>query len=152
MLEHITDPFLFLDCVHGKLADDGRVFIEVPNLYDPLLKLWKVPAYERFYFHEAHLSYFTEKSLKKMLKKCGFEVENFYYLQDYNLLNNLYWWFNNSPQDSCEFGLSKPKIDFRDEEIGNEINTVLEYADEKYKSILEKHGMTSNIFVVARKY
>lgn len=151
VLEHITDPIFFLQCVHDRLLDGGRVFIEVPNLDDPLLRIWDVPAYEKFYYHEAHLSYFTEESLKILLEKCGFIIESMYFLQDYNFLNNLYWYFNNAPQDSCEFGLNRPYLEFKQEDIGREINDLLLRMNKDYFEILSKHKMTSNIFVVAKK-
>ena len=59
------------------LADiTNRNRLEVPNLDDPLLRIWDVPAYEKFYYHEAHLSCFTEESLKILLEKCGFIIES----------------------------------------------------------------------------
>lgn len=151
VLEHIEDPIQFLKNVNNRMKDDGRCFIEVPNLDDPLLKLWKVPAYETFYYHEAHLSYFTEESLGLMLEKCGFEIESIHFLQDYNLLNNIFWYFNNGPQDSNEFGLSAPHVDFRVQDVGDEINDLFVKMNEEYVRILAKHKMTSNIFIVAKK-
>jgi len=151
VLEHIDDLFEFLKCVNDRLKDDGKVFIEVPNLYDPLLKLWDVPAYETFYYHEAHLSYFSEKSLSTVLAKSGFKVEEMFYLQDYNLLNNLFWYFNNKPQESCIFGLNKPHIEFRDEAAGKEVNALFEKMNKEYFEILARHKMTSNMFCIASK-
>ncbi len=151
VLEHIISPEVFMNCVRDRLIDDGRVFIEVPNLYDPLRVLWDVPAYEDFYFHEAHLSYFSEKSVRLLLEKCGFEVETVYYIQDYNLLNNLYWYFYNAPQKTCRFGLDKPFIEFKDESVGKIINSLLRKTNDEYFKILSENKLTSNMFVIARK-
>ena len=132
------------------------MFIEIPSLDDPLRKVWKAPAYEQFYFHEAHLSYFSEKSIKRILVECGYKVENVYHIQDYNLLNHLYWYFNDKPQMSCVFGLNEPTIDFKADneravEAGNDINELLREMNIRYFEILSKHKITSNIFVVASK-
>ena len=121
-----------------------------------LRKLWKIPAYEEFYFHEAHLSYFSERSVSKILNKCGFKVENIYHIQDYNLLNHIYWYFNNGPQENGTFGLHVPAIDFDDKDervkcAGDAVNALLAEMNQKYFDILSKYKLTSNLFVVASK-
>ena len=156
VLEHIVDPQRFLTDVHKRLRNDGKVFIEIPDLEDPLRKLWKIPAYEEFYFHEAHLSYFSERSVSKILNKCGFKVENIYHIQDYNLLNHIYWYFNNGPQENGTFGLHVPAIDFDDKDervkcAGDAVNALLAEMNQKYFDILSKYKLTSNLFVVASK-
>lgn len=157
VLEHIEKPKEFLSDVYKRLKNGGKVFIEVPSLDDALRKLWNVPAYEEFYYHEAHLSYFSEKSICKILEECGYKVEHVNYIQDYNFLNHVYWYFNNKPQPTCEFGLNEPQIDFkkddkRVQDAGNEINVLLADMNKKYFEILSKYKLTSNMFVVASKY
>lgn len=156
VLEHIENPLDFMEHVRELLNDNGRVFFEVPNLDDPLLKLWDVPAYETFYYHEAHLSYFSELSLKKLLELAHMEIDEIYFTQDYNMLNNLFWYFNDKPQSSCDFGLQEPHIEFRKEtreviKAGKEINELLCNTNHQYFKILEKYKLTSNIFIVAKK-
>lgn len=156
VLEHIENPNKFLADVYKRLKDEGKVFIEIPTLSDPLRRLWKVPGYENFYYHEAHLSYFSEKSICRLLEKCNYKVEKIYHIQDYNFLNHLYWYFNNEPQTECTFGLNKPEIDFKSEEkqvcqAGKEINTLIEEMNKKYFAILSKYKLTANMFVIASK-
>lgn len=153
-LEHIEEPKQFLRDVYDRLKDDGRVFIEIPSLNDPLRTLWKVDAYEQFYYHEAHLSYFSEKSISILLKKCGYEVEHIYHIQDYNILNHLYWYFNGKPQPDCVFGLNEPKIDFKEDiqhEVRIKINELLAEMNKRYFEILSNYKLTSNMFIIAKK-
>ena len=151
VLEHTQDPVEFLKDVRKVLKRGGKLFIEVPNLYDPLLHLWPVEAYNKFYYHEAHTFYFSEKSLKIALKKAGFTNVKMHYLQDYNLLNNLYWYFNNGPQKDCVFGLSAPNVKFleKSEKAGRQINRLFKKADKEYKKILAKNKLAANMFAVA---
>lgn len=156
VLEHVENPKRFLYDVYNRLQSGGRVFIEIPSLNDPLRKLWKASAYEQFYYHEAHLSYFSEKSIRFILTECGYKVEAVYHMQDYNFLNHLYWYFNNGPQPSCAFGLDEPKIDFQDDGeetrgAGEEINKLLLDMNRRYFEILSKYKLTSNMFVIASK-
>lgn len=155
VLEHIENPVEFMQDVWKITNENGSVFIEIPNLDDPLRALWNVPSYERFYYHEAHLSYFSEQSIRRLLEKTGWHIEKIYYLQDYNLLNHIYWYFNNAPQPTCEFGLNPPYIQFQEDkrtrEAGNDINKLLVEMNEKYFQILSKYKLTSNMFIVAKK-
>lgn len=156
VLEHIEEPKEFLMDVYRRLKDGGKAFIEIPNLDDPLRKLWNVPAYEQFYYHEAHLSYFSEKAICRLLEECGYQIDAVHFIQDYNFLNHVYWYFNDMPQPTCEFGLDVPKIDFkggekRIESAGEEINELLAGINHRYFEILSKYKLTSNMLVVASK-
>jgi 2-polyprenyl-3-methyl-5-hydroxy-6-metoxy-1,4-benzoquinol methylase len=151
VLEHTSDPVEFLRDVRARLKGKGKIFVEVPNLYDPLMKLWPVEAYQKFYYHEAHTFYFSEKSLKAVLRAAGFGDIKIYWLQDYNLLNNLFWYFNNGPQKDCVFGLSAPHIEFLEtgKKAGRQLNRLFVKADREYKKILAKNKLTANMFAVA---
>lgn len=153
VLEHTVDPAGFLDDVKEVIKTDGKIFIEVPSLHDPLLSLWDIEAYHQFYYHEAHTHYFSEKSLEKLAQKCGLIIEDIYFLQDYNVLNHLYWYFNNGPQEDCVSGLSKARIDFSEfnTEAGGKVNALFQEFDQRYKQILSEYKLTSNIFVILSK-
>ena len=63
VLEHVTNPVKFLLDIREKLiANDGYIFIEVPNIY-------KFPLTD-----PAHLSDFSKNSLITILKNTGFEA------------------------------------------------------------------------------
>ena len=67
VLEHILDLEPFFACIHEALADDGLLFIDVPNLEPGLRQgdcsvLW-----------EEHVNYFTEPVLIHLLARQGFE-------------------------------------------------------------------------------
>lgn len=68
VLEHVPDPLDFLLGVRASLADGGVGLIEVPSLEQ---------AYEqcRFYdFFADHLNYFSARTLRYALERCGFDV------------------------------------------------------------------------------
>ncbi len=64
VLEHFEKPSEQLNMLHDCLADDGLIFIEVPNI----LGNWAGKAM----IHIAHLYQFSEHTLKIILSKCGF--------------------------------------------------------------------------------
>ena len=63
VLEHIPDPVSFLQEIYSCLAPGGWAFVEVPNLYDPLLSVWNIEEYKDFYYHEDHLLFFRPSAV-----------------------------------------------------------------------------------------
>ncbi len=80
VLEHVTDPGSLLGVLKRLLAQDGRLFIEVPNskslraiLSRPFL-IRHANFDERFRSFPIHLSYFSRATLVDLLRKHGFQV------------------------------------------------------------------------------
>lgn len=69
VLEHIKDVDQFLSKIRRELKAEGRVFIEVPDVYS-CIKLEDITDF----FGYQHLYHFSEKSLQNLLKKHGFEM------------------------------------------------------------------------------
>ena len=90
VLEHISTPQQFLQQQLNLLKPGGKLIFEVPNSAEPLLTIYDVPAFERFYWIVAHTWYFSEGSLEYLLGKLGqpFEI---LLDQRYDLSNHMVW-------------------------------------------------------------
>jgi hypothetical protein len=66
VLEHNLHPVLALSKAAERLAEDGRLYVEVPDLGSPH---WRGGDF----FHIAHLWYFDESSLRDVLSRAGLE-------------------------------------------------------------------------------
>jgi len=79
-LEHMRRPFAALRAMRALLADDGFLFVAVPNrrnlLMRALYRLAKGRPYPLFSMRarEIHLSHFTPGSLRRALEDAGFQV------------------------------------------------------------------------------
>jgi 2-polyprenyl-3-methyl-5-hydroxy-6-metoxy-1,4-benzoquinol methylase len=104
VLEHIEKPIEFIKTIHKNLKFGGRVNIEVPNHHDALLHTFKNKGYSEFYYHKAHIHYFTPTSLNNMFSIEGFtgHVEGF---QMYSAANQLSWIHTGKPQGSATSAL-----------------------------------------------
>lgn len=151
VLEHSINPIEFLENIYKVLKKGGKLIIEVPNLYDPLLSVWNVSNYNSFYYHSAHNFYFSETTLKKIAEASNFKILEIIYSQDYNLLNHINWILNNQPQANCEIGLNPPHVNGKDLDISNWLNEELKILNEKYFEKLIKNQKTSNIVIVLEK-
>ena len=68
VLEHMLDPISVLKKLHNVMADNGIIYIAVPNalnLDTPLTS---------FFFRAVHTYYFSPLSITNILKKAGFEI------------------------------------------------------------------------------
>jgi 2-polyprenyl-3-methyl-5-hydroxy-6-metoxy-1,4-benzoquinol methylase len=95
-LEHVGNPVEFLRSLSRFLAHGGIMVIEVPNVNDALVSLYKVPSYLSFYYQKAHLHYFSAETLAKTIAAAGGRAE-ITGVQRYDLSNHLYWAINGQP-------------------------------------------------------
>jgi len=68
VLEHLHDPLTALTRMRDWLAPGGRLLIEVPNVYQPYGLL------EENFFQNAHLTNFSEATLRVLLERAGYTV------------------------------------------------------------------------------
>jgi len=76
VLEHVPNPILFLEWIHGSLAPNGVLFITVPNDFNAFQKTlvescgyrpwWVIPHH--------HINYFDFNALSAVLERLGFKV------------------------------------------------------------------------------
>jgi len=69
VLEHVADPLPFLKEMYGDLANEGLLFIEVPDVSD-MFSL--PPTHERFWI--PHIYFFSSNTLSALLRKVGFQI------------------------------------------------------------------------------
>ena len=96
VLEHITNPELFLNNCKKLLKHNGCIIAEVPNYDDFQITLNKF--YRNFYWQRAHLSYFNPKSITTIFKKSGLKNIKIIGTQRYSIENMINWRLTNKPQ------------------------------------------------------
>lgn len=152
VMEHVVDPVAFLRDLIKATKKGGSIFIEVPNLHDPLLTVWNIEPYKTFFYHSAHLHYFTNESLKKVALDAGFmpgqiEVK---FTQDYNILNHLNWIMNRAPQANCLVGLSSISLNGVNPDISIWLTDQMRRLNDEYISKLVNAKATSNLMMVIK--
>jgi len=78
VLEHIPNPVDFLEIVHYHLKKNGILVIEIPSISAPHFLAYRFTGIKKFVrppdgIINCHCSYFSSKTLKLLLKNCGFE-------------------------------------------------------------------------------
>lgn len=73
IIEHLSNPGLFLDSCAKHLLDDGRLLITTPNCFNLFNLAEKISKGEPT-VNKDHTCYFNSKTLKQLLEKNGWEV------------------------------------------------------------------------------
>ncbi|MBI4681379.1 MAG: class I SAM-dependent methyltransferase [Nitrospirae bacterium] len=107
VLEHVISPRSFLKKCFDVLRGNGLIYIEVPNHNDVLLSIYKNSGYQKFYYHKAHIHYFTRDSLQLLCRESGFDGSIASFLM-YPFFNHIWWHQNHKPQSSAVSALSTP--------------------------------------------
>ncbi len=133
VLEHIGKPVEFIRQYMGLLNDTGEMIFEVPCATDPLVELYKVPAFGKFYWSVAHHWYFNKESLSEVLNKAGYDFELFPE-QRYDISNHMTWMQEGKPGGLGRFS----RI------FGDELDTL-------YKEKLKENWLCDTIIAVVKK-
>jgi len=73
VLEHTHHPVHLLKYLSERLAEDGTVYIEVPNLDSACAKIFG--KYWKGYYVPRHIFHYTIDSLTELVKRAGLEAE-----------------------------------------------------------------------------
>lgn len=91
LFEHIADPRRFIQWLLEHLNPQGRFLLEMPNVDDPLLTIYKVENFKKFYWYPYHLFFYAPQTLKKLFSEFGRLRTQVKLRQEYGLLNHLRW-------------------------------------------------------------
>ena len=79
VLEHVYDPFSVLEVYSKFLSENGKIIISVPNIATWLMRLKLF--FGNFNYSDTgtldrtHIRFFTKKSISRLVKKAGYEIE-----------------------------------------------------------------------------
>ena len=133
VLEHIDDPVKYLKELKRRLSRSGNLIIEVPNVEDILVSIYKIKPHLDFYWEIAHNYYFSKTTLGKVLEDAGYQYEIFP-LQRYDLSNHMYWMITGKPGGQGNF------------------NAVFSHSLlEEYEKNLKERFLCDTIYAVAKK-
>ena len=133
VLEHVRYPVKFLQIQMGLLKDGGIMVFEVPCASDPLVELYAIPAFDKFYWSAAHHWYFNKESLSRVLEKIGVAFD-LYPQQRYDLSNHMVWMLQGKPGGAGKYS----------QVFGEEL-------DNAYKEQLKKKWLCDTIMAVLKK-
>jgi hypothetical protein len=143
IFEHIPNVQEFLAELKRWIHPGSLIFVEMPNLQEPLVSYYDVPNYRDFFYRDYHLYYFSAKSLQKLLGKHGYECET-WPIQVASLTNHFHWMHHGNKQGSTNdmVNVSLP-APLRNEVTpkGSGFSTLLDRVDDYYRALLQREGV-----------
>ncbi len=138
LLEHVPLISSFLEKLKDYIHEGSHIFIEVPNLNNPLVSGVSIQEFKAFYYRPIHLYYFTPSSLVKLLAKAGYE-SNVYTSQQASITNHFHWMHNRCGQSSANYMTSVvlPVSTSKKLPMGD----IFEKVDDYYRSLLNENQM-----------
>ena len=137
VVEHVYYPKRFIEKCYKLLKDGGRLLIVVPNHNDVLLRNYDCDKYQNFYYHKAHINYFTETSLKYLCKSLGFSGDIETYL-DYSFFNHVFWHQNNKPMGTAE-GVFVSNPTAKKDNLSQKINDFYQNVESQYEQLINEN-------------
>jgi SAM-dependent methyltransferase len=145
VLEHIGQPVEFLGHLKQFLKANGKFIILVPNIMDPLIQLYRIPAFGEFYFCIEHLFYYSPRTIGDLFAKVGLRgsVET---LQEYPITNHLNWGYRQKPSDTLASRRLIPDIALADERKVPAWEQFWGEVNQSYRSFLVREGYGDRIW------
>jgi len=150
VLEHVVSPRFFIKKCFDVLCPNGLIYIEVPNHNDVLLSTYNNVAYQRFFYHKAHIHYFTEKSLLSLFSELGFEADVSSFLM-YPFFNHVWWLQNNTPQESADLALSNLVPTNGNTPAQKAINNFYEKVEMDYENLINSNMLGDCLILQGQK-
>jgi SAM-dependent methyltransferase len=145
VLEHIAQPEQFLSYLKQFLKPDGKLIVVVPNVMDPLMRFYRIPAFDRFYFCIEHLFYYSPKTVGDLFAKVGLSgtIET---VQEYPITNHLNWGYRQSPSETLASRRLIPDIALADEGKLPNWERFWDEVNQSYRSFLVREGYGDRIW------
>lgn len=105
VLEHVRNPIEFIKSNIACLKGNGVIVAEIPSATDALTSLYKIDAFEKFYWSIAHHYYYTPKSLSYILEKIDGISFELLPEQRYDLSNHITWLMDGKPGGQNRFDI-----------------------------------------------
>ena len=104
VLEHVRNPVDFLKYALEFVIPGGVMVFEVPSRSDPLLTVYNIAAFQKFYWSAAHHYYYNRKALEYILQNV---ISKFEILQEqrYDLSNHITWAMEGKPGGQGRYSL-----------------------------------------------
>lgn len=134
VIEHLTQPEVFLKTLAGYLKEDGVMILETPNAEEALLKQYHCKAYEDYTYWSEHVFLYTSDTLADVVTKAGYHVMKNVQLQRYPLTNHIYWLTKGEP------GGHKVLQEYSSPEL-----------EAFYSDSLKQNGIADTLFIIIKK-
>lgn len=152
-LDHLPNPMETLRTLKALLAEDGLMYIEVPNRDVALNKYLPEEnrqKFETFFWHVAHYFYFTTDTIQKFFDKVGLIAE-ISIKHEYTFYNFLKWYFTGNRQLSFVVATTGKYLFEGESEFEMKMNEMFGRMEKDFHAVLEETFTGDSICCIARR-
>ena len=132
VIEHVDDPYGFLQEVYALLKPGGRAIISTPNREDILMEMLP-DNFPPFFYRTQHRWSFHARSLVACAERADLTVLEMRHVHRYGIANALHWLKDKRPSGRTPF----PPFD--------------DQIDKLWRSWLEATGRSDNLYLIAER-
>jgi len=150
VLEHIGQPVKFLKSLKALLKPHGKIIAVVPSLQDPLISLYDIPEFKKFYFCVEHLYYYNQITINNVFRKAGLNgvIES---IQEYPLNNHMFWLYQKRAADVLRSRQVIPQAKFAKHSTARAWQAMWQDFNSQYQEFLTDHGFGDRLWCVMGK-
>ncbi len=137
-LDHLHNPLETLKTLKSLLAKNGKIYLEVPNRNEALNFYLPEPQktqFNTFFWHRAHLFYFTKETITALFKKVGLQID-ISCRHNYTLKNYLSWYFRGKPQKGLVEGQTNTRLFDGESDFEVKMNDMFEKMEHEFQSTM----------------
>lgn len=160
VIQYIKDPLDYLSRLVRLLEAGGRIYIVTPNHHDVLKEIWKIGAYQDFFYEKMTVSYYSAGALKKLAAAVSRRNDisfNVATRQGYSFVNHAMWYLDGKPRttgivggDAYIAGIER-KLSSSSTRLGLELAKLTKEFDRKYRSAIEKYDSGNQVILTITK-
>ncbi len=139
-LDHLPNPVETLTTMKNLLSAGGRIYLETPNRDEALnfyLPQPQLADFRKFFWHRAHLYYFTKDTIAALFNKCGLRIRTAC-RHEYTLKNYMNWYFTGRPQPGFVSAVSKNELFCGKSDFEKRMNKLFAGAEKEFKKIMSE--------------
>ena len=160
VIQYIKNPVEYINRLIKLLDKRGRIYILTPNHHDILKDIWKVRGYQKFFYEKMTVSYYSIRSLRKILEilaqkhRFSFDIET---KQGYSSFNHILWYFTGKPRTTGIVGGDRYVIDIKEKlrsssiRLGRRLAALIDDFDYNYRSMIERENLGNQIILAIKK-
>ena len=151
-LDHLPNPYHTLLSMKKMLSPGGKIYLEIPNIDEALNRFLPEAnrkRYNDFFWHRAHLFYFSKETISSLFRKAGMKVK-VTSRHEYTLKNFLNWFFLGRPQSDFVTGLTNYSLFGGDNAFEIRMNKLFKNVEPEFKRIMAETFSGDNLCCTGR--
>lgn len=152
-LDHLPNPLETMTTMKSLLGKGGRIYLETPNRDEALNFYLPEPHmadFRKFFWHRAHLYYFTKETITALFNKCGLRIRTAC-RHEYTLKNYMNWYFTGRPQSGFVSAVAKNELFYGKSDFETRMNKLIAGAEKEFKKIMAETFCGDTLCCIGRK-